>query len=221
MEESPAGAMRRTHVVPPGCVVRSRTRVDGRTLRVQVEVVGDGFEGRPAPLVVSAPVDDELASSPAPPLLSVGSRAGLVRMPSSLGWETSEGMSENTERIPQSDIQRAHSDIAEAKLEQALRGGTRGASRLFSQIGLHPYRWGVSKSQLQEFAELVIEAKALGKIVNSTPEGWAKYPQHKFEDSRIGPTIHQVNEGLIKPYTEEERDFLPGASWALHKSAWA
>ena len=115
-------------------------------------------------------------------------------------------------------VTKAKAHVATARALQEQQGGYSGAESLFSSDGLDPFMWGVSKGQLQQFAEMVAEAVAKGEIQNTSPDGTPTYPQAKFDDQRIGPNMHQVNAGLIKPYTASALDYIPGASWALHKN---
>ena len=54
---------------------------------------------------------------------------------------------------------------------QQQRGGSAGAEFLFGSDGLHPYFWGVTKPQVEKFAEEVLAAQAAGAVVNYTPAG--------------------------------------------------
>jgi len=65
---------------------------------------------------------------------------------------------------------------------------------------------------------MVQKAMTAGDIMNTSPTGVDPYPQEKFDHPLIGPNMHQVNEGLIKPWTAQGHNFVPGASWALHQN---
>jgi len=93
------------------------------------------------------------------------------------------------------------------------------ASGIFGKHGLHPMYWGVSKSDLIEFREQVRKAVANHEIENFTPSHLPQYAQKKFDDPLVGPNMHQVNAGFIKPFTldgtRKEPTFLPGLSYGL------
>ena len=89
---------------------------------------------------------------------------------------------------------------------------------LFSERGLHPMYWGVDKSQLATFGDEVRAAMAQGKIRNQpdrTKDFY--YPQERFDDPAIGPNMHQVNNGLIKPLTKQHPE-LPSLSYAVMRN---
>ena len=99
------------------------------------------------------------------------------------------------------------------------------ANFLFGPGGLHPDYWGVSKKDLIVFREEVRVALAKGEITNPfghDPSHRFHYPQWKFDDPKIGPNMHQVNFGLIKPITlngtKLEPAALPGWSYALMRN---
>ena len=108
-------------------------------------------------------------------------------------------------------------------IQRAMWWPLRAAAHLFGVSGLHPIYWGVSKEQLIEFRELVREAMARGDIRGQTDESKPLfYEQAKFDDPKIGPTMHQVNAGLIKPLTmngtSKDPAFMPGLSYALMRN---
>ena len=90
----------------------------------------------------------------------------------------------------------------EALRLQQEKGGTAGAEYLFGAGGLHPVYWGISKQQLKDFGDEAREAIRKGEI-RGNPDRRDKYyyPQERFDDPAIGPNIHQVNQGFIKPFT--------------------
>ena len=105
--------------------------------------------------------------------------------------------------------------IREAEETQRRLGGVAGAEKLFGN--LHPYRWGISKEQLKAFGGAVRAGMAGGEITNphgNDPSHPFHYPQAKFDDPNIGPNMHQVNAGFIKPHTLDHPR-LPGASYAV------
>ena len=69
------------------------------------------------------------------------------------------------------------------------------------------------------FREQVIDAMRRGDIKGQPdPSRPFYYPQEKFLNRKIGPNMHQVNMGLIKPITlagDESSDFIPGLSYSL------
>ena len=103
--------------------------------------------------------------------------------------------------------------------EQAT-GKLDAASHLFSRAGLHPKYWGVSRQQLEEFGDEVKQAIIRGHI-NGQPDPKKPYyyPSDKFNNPKIGPNMHLVNNGLIKPITLEgsmrHPAFIPGLSYTL------
>ena len=108
-------------------------------------------------------------------------------------------------------------------IERAMWWPLRAASHLFGSSGLHPIYWGVSKEQLIEFREQVRAAMARGDIRGQPDESQPHfYDQTKFDDPKVGPNIHQVNAGLIKPLTmngtSKEPTFMPGLSYALMRN---
>ncbi len=157
---------------------------------------------------------DKQHSSPARAPLSRGSSGGsLKKLRTALS---------RTAKQPTADVISGLAAIKKACAAQSeassSSAGFVGAEQLFRKDGLHPALWGVSKSQLQEFGEMAKEALRRGEIRNDEVPGVEPYPHELFEDPSIGPTMHQVCAGLIKPWTERAHDFLPGASWALHKN---
>ena len=97
-----------------------------------------------------------------------------------------------------------------------------GARHLFLPQGsapprLHPMYWGISKQQLVEFKGLVRQA-ILDGYLKPQSEKKFYYPRDKFESESVGPNIYQVNEGLIKPMTEQLGSSLPGLSYAVLKN---
>lgn len=110
-----------------------------------------------------------------------------------------------------------HTEVLdEAKAREAA------ASQIFGPNGLHPMFWGVSKEQLLEFREEVVKAIARGEIKGQPIKGQPYfYSQDKFDDPAIGPNMHQVNSGLIKPITLEARGMsvaMPSLSYALMRN---
>ena len=94
------------------------------------------------------------------------------------------------------------------------------ANLVYSVAGLHPMYWGVSKEQLRDFREKVRTAITDGRINGQPdPDKPFYYDPAKFKDPTIGPNMHQVNAGLIKPLTQHgtatEPAFMPGLSYAL------
>eukprot|EP00811_Abedinium_folium_P026835 NODE_3_length_5113_cov_5.809667.p1 GENE.NODE_3_length_5113_cov_5.809667~~NODE_3_length_5113_cov_5.809667.p1 ORF type:complete len:1644 (-),score=416.18 NODE_3_length_5113_cov_5.809667:89-5020(-) len=103
----------------------------------------------------------------------------------------------------------------DAATKQKQNGGVAGAEWLFNADGLHPQRWGVAKKQLEAFKEEVSKAMSLGDIKNQPdPAKDFYYEPAKFTSQSIGPNVHQVNNGLIKPRTANHHTF-PGVSWAV------
>ena len=107
-----------------------------------------------------------------------------------------------------------------AALEKAEHGGLGAAKSIFESVGLPPQSWGISKKQLRRFGDDVRAAIREGKIKGQPdPDRPNYYPQAKFDDPRIGPNMHQVNAGFIKPLTmdgtNEQPAFMPGLSYAL------
>ena len=97
------------------------------------------------------------------------------------------------------------------------------AETLFGSSGIPPTYWGLSKKQLEEFRKEVQEAISDGSIKSQpNPDLPFFYPQAKFDDPEIGPNMHQVNAGLIKPLTldgpDEDPTFMPGLSYALMRN---
>jgi hypothetical protein len=98
---------------------------------------------------------------------------------------------------------------------QRHTGEYAGAEQLFGAGGLHPHSWAISKVQLKAFGEKAMEAMRKGEITSQPdPSKPYYYPQDKFNDPKIGPNMHQVNNGLIKPLTAKH-PHLPGASYAV------
>ena len=96
------------------------------------------------------------------------------------------------------------------------------ANGVFNASGLHPIYWGISKGQLITFREEVKEALKRGDITNpfgSDPDHPFHYAPEKFNDPKIGPNIHMVNSGVIKPITmkgtEKKPALMPGLSYAV------
>ena len=102
-------------------------------------------------------------------------------------------------------------------IEQAMRmqspgsGDYAGAEFLFGPDGLHPFFWGVTKLQLEEFGKEVHVAQAAGEIVNYTPPNLPAYPDDVFSDPKRGPNMHQVNVGFIKPVGQQHLRVEGGA----------
>ena len=70
-----------------------------------------------------------------------------------------------------------------------------GARYLFKLGKLAPVLWGLSKRQLIEFRAEVKRAIASGKIQGQPNRRLPYYHDpDKFDDERIGPNMHQVNE---------------------------
>jgi len=92
-------------------------------------------------------------------------------------------------------------------------------------------RWGVTKSQFQEFIAIIYRLYKNGEIKNECVSGFS-YDSEKFQDPDIGPNIHQINEQVIKPITKGSDNKLwneimvsadslavePMTSWALMKN---
>ena len=70
--------------------------------------------------------------------------------------------------------------------------------------------WGITKPQLKEFSDRVKVAIRDGRITNAVLPGVPPYAQKDFDSPDIGPNMHQVNSGFIKPETERA-----GTSYAL------
>ena len=51
--------------------------------------------------------------------------------------------------------------------------------------------------------------------------GWTFYPKSKFDSLLIGPNMHHVNAGLIRPYTQAPDDLygIRGLSFAVMKNS--
>ena len=104
-----------------------------------------------------------------------------------------------------------------AKARQRAGGGFAGAEYLFGSRGLQPQSWGINKRQLAAFRREAKAAVADGRIANpfgTDPSHPFYYPPWLFDDPAIGPNMHQVNAGLIKPATESHPQ-LPGLSYAV------
>ena len=97
------------------------------------------------------------------------------------------------------------------------------AEQLFSSSGIPPMYWGINRKQLADFRVEVQQAITEGRIKGQPdPLKPFFYPQDKFDNPSIGPNMHQVNAGLIKPITlhgvDEDPTFMPGLSYALMRN---
>lgn len=89
-----------------------------------------------------------------------------------------------------------------------------GAQLLYGEGGIEPAMWGVSKAQFSLFLDQVRAAHALGHIANVPPSEGSGYPQERFDDPEVGPSIHQVCARVVKPATRACSP-LPGVAWAM------
>lgn len=97
------------------------------------------------------------------------------------------------------------------------------ASYLFGTAGISPIYWSLRKEDLQVFRKLVQDALARGEIRSqSDPSKRFYYPPEKFHDPAIGPNMHSVNAGLIKPLTLDGTSdmpaFIPGLSYSVSRN---
>lgn len=86
--------------------------------------------------------------------------------------------------------------------------------------------WGISKSQFKDFLGMVRRSISEGSISNPSKEvckerGFKHYSDWKFSNSRIGPNMHHVNSGLIRPYIEgpDSSHGICGLSYALKENS--
>ena len=134
-------------------------------------------------------------------------------------------------RIPDKDRRRILHEAVRATQDDRSSGvkhsvdGYAGAEYLFfptaatSMPRLHPQWWGVSKEQLIEFKAEVRRAIQRGDIKpNPDPNDKRYYSMNKFNSESVGPNMHQVTLGLIKPMTRQADSLLPGLSYALIKN---
>ena len=99
----------------------------------------------------------------------------------------------------------------------------KAAKDIFSEKGLHPQWWGINRTQLIAFRGELVEAMARGDIKGQPDKTKPfHYSKDKFDDAEIGPNMHHVNEGLIKPLTldgtSDKPAFMPGLSYALMRN---
>jgi hypothetical protein len=92
-------------------------------------------------------------------------------------------------------------------------GGEAGALHIHRE--LHPYYWGISKDQLDEFLDHVMEAIEKNEITNFTAEHLPQYPQQKFDE--IGPNAYQLTDQYIKLRTGANAP-CPYVSYAVQQN---
>lgn len=95
--------------------------------------------------------------------------------------------------------------------EARRKGGKEGA--LFLHTRPPATFWGISFGQVKEFIAKVEKAIRDGRLINFNPAHLPQYPQERFKEA--GPTVHQVNDQLVKPLTDSMAQPLPYASYAL------
>ena len=89
-------------------------------------------------------------------------------------------------------------DLLADLVDACMEGDTPRMEALFARDGLHPEWWGVSKAQLRAFVGEVRAAQAAGVMKNPTEQEAGKfyYPQDKFDDPKVGPTLPPTNAHL-------------------------
>jgi len=100
--------------------------------------------------------------------------------------------------------------VRAAKAIQLEDGGFAGADYLHKNIGAE--YWGITMPTFLEFVASVRAKFAAGEVTNS---GSVAYADDLFQSPRVGPSMYQINEQVIKPMTADPSLELPGASWAL------
>lgn len=120
--------------------------------------------------------------------------------------------------------------FSQAEERQKASGGTAGAEFLHTELPAE--YWGVSRQQLQGFAEEIRKMLRTGshpagyQLRNMSKDeckrrGIPHYKDAKFADLKVGPNMYQVNEGVVKPATLQADSLhgIPCLSYAVKQNS--